>query len=163
MSASSEFFLAVKSTWDKIMVDLARELEPDYPDGIGYADLDDVTVAKEVMGDLKPAILWQFPEMIPTPVDPLYTATFFAGVKTANDAGNYEMGGLLTHVNTLFQQGTVHDVRDYSEHPVSDVKGTIYVVGAATVPQSFDRQSGLRMVKVIAKITRYDDESPSLL
>lgn len=157
MSASSEFFLAVKSTWDKIMVDLTDDVRSQYPDGINCADLDDVTLAKEVMANLQPAILWQFPEMIPTPVDPLYTATFFAGVKTSNDAGNYEMGGLLTHVNTLFQQGVVHDVRDYSEHPVSDIKGSIYIVGAATVPQSFDRQSGLRMVKVMAKITRYGD------
>lgn len=145
-----DFYLAVKSTIDKIAHDLATSK------GIEAVEIDDVTNVENALASPADLVMFQFVDMQPEPADPLYALQFEIGIKTTADKGNYDLARLLSSVqDTVATDNTFH-FRDYSTPtpPTEDV-GYMYITGVQTDPQAFDGASGIRLQSVYAKAVRY--------
>lgn len=146
----ADFYLYVKSTIDKVAIDLAGTL------GIAAVELDDVTNVENALASPDDLILFQFVEMQPDPADPLYSLQFEVGVKTTSDSANYDLATLLSSVQDEVAMGDTFYVQDFSQvaAPTQD-EGYFYITGVQTDPQAFDGASGIRMQRVFAKAVRY--------
>lgn len=146
----ADFYLAVKSTIDKLAHTIATELE------IEAVELDDVTNVEEKLSSPDDLILFQLVETQPDPLDPLYSIQIEIGVKTTSDVGNYDLATLLSQVQNSITIGDTFAIRDYStvNAPTLDL-GYFYVTSVQTDPQAFDGLSGVRMQRIFGKVVRY--------
>jgi hypothetical protein len=148
--AVSQFYLAVKSTIDKVAHDLATQLS------VEAVEIDDVTNVEEKLASPDDLIMFQLVDMQPEPSDPLYSLQFEVGVKTTKDSANYDLATLLSSVQDEIAVEDVIFVQDYSElTPPTDDLGYIYITGSQIDPQAFEGLSGVRMQTVYAKAVRY--------
>ena len=154
--AAEDFYLAVKSTLDHEMASVVYPpLHAETAD-LQHCDLDDNTQTSDVLGNAKPAIVWRNLSFSEDPTDPLWSWKFLVGVKTTQDAGNYDLSALLTKLSGHFILHK-HDlkVRDYSGDATPTVNlGSVHIISVDTTPQQFDQQSGLRLIAINAKVIR---------
>lgn len=146
----TDFISCVKSTIDKIGVDIANT----YGQDTKFVDLDDTVNVAEIMSGTDSAIVWTVLSLTEEPIAPLYLMHFGIGAKTTVDPGNYNMAELLDAVKTVFEKGVTLDVRDWS--PGGDngvaVRGTLSVADVSVDPQLFDKASGIRLISVTARV-----------
>lgn len=147
--SASEFYLQVKSTLDKVMMDLVNAWDNEFP-GLTGCELDDVTLTSERLGSPTPMLVWQLLNVTEAPRDPLYQIGFMVGAKTVSDAGNYNLAELWAKLNGAFLVETVIQIGDYSGATASLDKGYMVVKQTAGTPQQFDEQAGLRFISVSA-------------
>lgn len=143
--------LAVKSTIDKIAVDLSITITP----AINAVDLDDNVAADTLLKSKKSAIVWEFLTMDGNPNPPMYSVTFKVGARTIHDHGNYTSLHLLDLIKSEFQQGKRIEIIDYSQLPATNVVGVMIVTNMEVDPQMFDKSSGIRLAVVSASVLSY--------
>ncbi|WP_422451843.1 hypothetical protein [Endozoicomonas sp. ALC066] len=151
--SQSTFYMEAKSTLDFLMYDLQSKMQTEFP-LLKATDLDDVTEVADVLGGTSPALVWRFGELEASPSDPLYTLNFYVGAKTTQDAGNYKLSDLLGYVSSVFFKDSSHVIKNYSEEPVTDATGDMYIINSGVAPQQFDHQSGMRLIQVVARVWR---------
>lgn len=149
--SEATFLLAVKSTIDKLGIDLAASQTPP----VRFVDLDDATSVEEVFKSTDAAIIWEFSGLEDDPSDPLYTATFSIGARTSNDAANYSILSLVGKVRAVFPVGEMIDVIDYSDTVASQKQGNMIVTSVSVNPQAYDRTSGIRLITIVARVQRF--------
>jgi len=145
-----DFTLALKSTIDKMGVDLAGTL------GVAdFLDLDDVVNASTVLQGETDAIVWLFSTLDENPVDPLYTVIFSVGAKTTSDASNYDMMQFISKVQATFKKKSTFKIYDYSgAAPDATLRGTMTVIQSGVEAQEYDKESGYRFVSIVAQVVR---------
>lgn len=146
----SDFYLHVKSTLDKVVVDIAGSL------GIGFVELDDTVNVEEALSSPADLVVYQMIGMSEAPMDPLWNVTMAIGAKTTTDAANYDLAAIISTIKDTFKKGRTFWVRDYSgtTAPV-DNTGYWYITDVQVDPQMFDGASGIRMLNVRASAVRY--------
>ena len=142
---NEDFYLPVKSTVDKIAVDIANSL------GIEFVELDDTVNVEQKLSSPRDLIVYQMIGMNGAPTEPLWSINFAIGAKTTTDSANYDLAEILSAIKLVVENGQTFDVRDYSgiEAP-TESEGYFYVVDSRVDPQMFDGASGIRMLSVRA-------------
>lgn len=148
----SDFYLSVKSTVDKIAVDIANGL------GIEFVELDDTVNVEQMLSSPRDLVVYQLVGMDPNPQEPLWSVNFAIGAKTTTDAANYDLAAILAAIKSVVSKGKSFDVRDYSGAQAPTISdGYFYVVDARVDPQMFDGASGIRMLSVRAAGVHFGD------
>lgn len=146
----SNFALAVKSTLDKVVFDLATAKS------VQYFDLDSEIFAENMLLTDDSALGWSLVGLTESPMDPLWDIEFDVCGKTTIDPAQYVSLDLISAVNEKFKQGVSFDVKDYSTPtPPTQVLGQILITGLQVRPQHFDKTAGFRTVGVTAKAMRW--------
>lgn len=145
------FLLAVKSTIDKVGVDMAAA-QPGTPK---FVDLDDATATEEAMSKPDPVFIWEMSDFQEAPKDPLYRATFSVGVRAMNDPANYGLLKMTGIIGGVFRPGTFIEVKDCSDTLVSASQGRILISKAYVNAQGFDRAAGVRMISIDTMVQRW--------
>lgn len=146
----NDFYLVVKSSIDKLAIDAATAL------GVIAVELDDTTNVEEALASEDDLLLFQFVDMQPEPLDPLYSLQFEIGVKTTKDSSNYDLARLLSGLQDDVTIDDTFYLRDFSTvTPPTVDEGYLYITGVQTDPQAFDGASGIRMQRVFARAVRY--------
>jgi len=146
----SDFYLSVKSTLDRIAVDIANGL------GIGFVELDDTVNVEQRLASPADLVVYQMIGMDEAPCAPLYRLTFAIGGKTTTDPANYDLAEIMSAVKTRIHRGASFDVKDYSKSaPPSVAEGNLYITETGVAPQMFDGASGIRMLSVSAAAMSY--------
>ena len=130
---------AVKTTIDKLVHDLASAV-PGTPLLVGLVD--DSANFEEVLGNTKPALLYQVARL--SGRAPKFDLTFNVGAKTTDDASNFLI--------TKFYTGAWYALHDYSGAVASEKLGAMTLVEANVMPSQFDKQSNIRMMSCQAKV-----------
>lgn len=147
----NDFFSQVKSTIDRMGFSIAQA----YGSGTHFIDLDDTAADQASVTSGGKAIVWVLDTLEPSPRDPLFTLMFSIGARTLDDPGRYTMADLLDAVGSAFTQGGTYPIYDYTPGGDGATKrGDFTVVSMNTDPQMFDKQSGLRMITIVAKAVR---------
>jgi len=144
-----EFISYVKSTIDKAGVDIANA----FGGGTRFVDLDDSVNTAELLAGTDAAIVWTMLSLDDAPVPPLYLLNFGIGAKTTLDPGNYALADLLSAVSGVIKKGTTMPIKDYS--PGGDgttQRGTMTFTDVSVDQQLFDKESGIRLISVIARV-----------
>ena len=150
LMSPSEFSLAVKSTIDKLIYELASSNNYD------FFDLDGSYLLPEQAESTKPAIAWGLLNFSERGRDPFYTIHFEVGAKTANDESQYTSMNLLGLIQGAFPVNKSIYVSDYSkESGPSVVSGCMTITSSVSTPPSFDKVSGTRAVQLIAAVQRF--------
>ena len=149
--SKATFLRALKSTIDKIGNDLALAQSP----ALKFVDLDDVTAVEEIMTSTATAFVWEMSTFKGVPRDPLYEATFNMGVRTTDDAANYNILGFAGLLSDTFDVDKIIDIKDYSGVNATSSQGALHITYVTTNPQVFDRVSGIRMLSISAKAQRW--------
>ncbi len=145
-----QFTVALKSSIDKILVDIALA------EGVEFVDLDDAVNTEALFKTQKDAIVWEFNVLQESPRDPLYAAAFNVGARTVEDSSNYDILKLSGALGEVFKEGNSIDIYDYTPEtgPLGD-KGGYFMVSEITMnPQLYDRMSGIRMITVSGRAVR---------
>jgi hypothetical protein len=148
------FVIAVKSTIDKLGVDLVTTLNAlrEEESQLDYVDLDDATNIASIIEGSTSAIVWQLNVVIENPVHPLYDVVFTVGAKTVVDPGNYELLSLVDSIKESIPLRSFFPILDYStEDEPTVVAGDMYITGMNMEPHEFDRQAGFRLLTFTAK------------
>ena len=145
------FLLAVKSTIDKLGVDMATA-QVGSPK---FIDLDDATATEEAMSKPDPVFIWEMSTFDESPKDPLYRATFSVGVRAMNDPANYGLLKMTGVVGGVFRPGTTFEVKDWSDTVVSPSQGRMIISKSYVNAQGFDRAAGVRMISIDAMVQRW--------
>ncbi len=149
------FLIALKSTLDKVMMDLRAELSAEYPT-LQAVEVDDLAQTDAAQKSAEPALIWSFGSLQPAPRPPLYRAEFMVGAKTTADGANYQLTALLSKVRQKFAHGHTIVLFDYSGSVADPTEAGFLNIGANEVAQQeFDRQSGLRYAVVRANAVAY--------
>lgn len=147
----SGFELALKSTLDKIILDLAAT------HGYQYLDLDGAYLMSDVMESDAAALAWSLSHLIENPRAPFWHAEFEVGGKTSNDPAQYISVGIISLITSVFAVGNQIDIMDYSGPTPPTLKlGYLLVSAAGMVPAQFDRISGLRLMQIQAQVFQYE-------
>lgn len=145
------FFQSVKSTIDKLGVDLAKGFDPD----LKFVDLDDTALNHEILTKGEDSIVWELATLEQDPIDPLYTIIFGVGARTMDDPSRYSMARILGEVSVIFTKGSSIDIFDFSTDGDGVTKqGFMVITDVMVDPQMFDREAGIRLVMVTAKAVR---------
>ena len=146
----SEFILAVKSTIDREGKQLASDL------GIAdFVDLDDPLLASKVLTGTSPALVWKFSGLLEDPIDPLYSLSFVIGVKTTSDPANYTMLDFVSRMKEVFRVGVFMEIKDWSKAvELPTIHGSMYFTESGVEQQVSDKESGIRLLAVEAKVAR---------
>ena len=146
----SHFSLALKSTLDKILLDIATA------NGYEFFDLDGSYLTPEKTESEKPAIAWSLLSLSEAPRDPFWNLQFEAGAKTSNDEAQYVSLEIVSIVQELFTVGSSFPIADYSgtNIPTQNL-GEIIISHSGSTPAAFDRASGLRSIHVMATVQRF--------
>ena len=145
----SEFYAYVKSTIDKVGVDIATA----FGGGTKFVDLDDQVNVAGVMSGTESAIVWTLLSLDDAPVAPLYALHFGIGAKTTMDAGNYAMSDLLSAVSDVMAKGKTLPIKDYTPGGDGATQvGTMTITDVSVDPQLFDKESGIRLISVSARV-----------
>jgi hypothetical protein len=147
----SDFYLAVKSTIDRIAVDLATALS------IGFVELDDTVNVERLLSSPADLVVYQMVGMDEAPKAPLYMVTFSIGAKTTTDPANYDLAEIVSAVKAVVNKGASFQVKDYSSGtaPPTEVVGSLLITSTGVDPQMFDGASGIRMLSVRAAAMDY--------
>lgn len=140
--------LAIKSTMDKKIKELADSLS------VEYLDLDDTTRTVEVLGTKDSALILEYGTFCEDPRDPLYRGNVHIGARTADDPANYEILALVGKVSALFPQGERILLHDESEVSQGPLVGILTPGESEALPQTYDLLSGFRLVNVPFKAQR---------
>ena len=145
-----DFYLPVKSTIDKIVVDIARSL------GIGFLELDDTVSTDNALSSPDDYVVYRFVGMDEEPRDPLWLVAFEVGAKTTTDPANYDLAQIMSAIKEVIATGKAFTVYDYSgvAQPTTPA-GDLYIVDARVDPQMFDGVAGIRMLSVQARAANY--------
>jgi len=153
--SSDTFVLEVKSTLDKIMMDIRQDFEDGGVANIKGVDLDDIKQVDIDLGGTDPCVVWQLASLDQHPRDPLWMMKFAAGVKTTADKGNYNLAEFMSKISASFAIDKIIEIYDYSEDTPDPTKvGTVTVCSHEINPQQFDHQSGLRLLVINSKVIR---------
>lgn len=155
MSGEREIWMALKSSLDKIVGDLAEQLSltASAANPVRCFDLDDLEGLRQIQAGAEHALAYQLIALAPTPRHPLYSCEFLVGVKTTSDPGNYAMADLLGDVGSLFTSNSVFDLMDWSgDTPPTEQLGSLYVLSAEPAPQVFEQQAGIRLYHVRGRV-----------
>lgn len=151
----SGFYAYVKSTIDKIGVDIANAIEPQVP-GLQHVNLDATTGVQEVLTSKDPAIVWQLASLQGNPRAPLYSLTFLMGAKTTEDMSNQLMSMLVAIVMETLPEGARIGIQNYSgDGPVTQ-EGTIFIQSSGVDEQEFDNQNGIRFLAIVGAVIEGD-------
>jgi hypothetical protein len=144
----ASFYLPVKSTIDKIAIDIATTLS------VGAVEIDDTTNVEAALASPDDLLMFQLVDMDGN--DPLYRIRFELGVKTTADSANYDLATLLSSVQDELEEGDTFYIRDFSTlvAPTDDL-GFLYITDVSIDPQAFDGASGVRMQTILGKVVRY--------
>lgn len=152
--------ISLKSTLDKLMGDLAVSLSTGKP--VFSFDLDDPANEREIQAGSDHALVYQYNSLAEEPRHPLYSASFLIGAKTTDDPGNYQMADLLVDLRDLFKVGDSFPVSDWSEveegAPAPEESGVLIIKSVQSTPQSFEKQSGIRLMQVQAQMISYGED-----
>lgn len=138
---------AVKTTIDKLVHDLASAV-PGTPLLVGLVD--DSANFEEVLGNTKPALLYQVARL--SGRAPKFDLTFNVGAKTTDDASNFLITKVVEAMNDKFYTGAWYALHDYSGAVASEKLGAMTLVEANVMPSQFDKQSNIRMMSCQAKV-----------
>lgn len=139
------FPLALKSTLDKIIKDLADAHNYD------FIDLDGAYLMADVMESQASALAWNLTQLIEYPRAPLWQVEFEAGGKTSNDPSQYVSMEIASLVQTKFFVGASFPIMDYSGSAAPTQKlGELFVTSVGVSPAQFDRVAGLRLIRILA-------------
>jgi hypothetical protein len=145
----TDFYVAVKSTIDKLAVDIAASLS------IDFVEMDDTVNIDEKLASPADMVVYQMVGMEESPMDPLWTLHVQVGGKTTGDSANYDLADIIAGIRTFISKGESIDVMDYSGVSAPTVKeGYIVFTDVAVDPQAFDGASGIRMLNVNAGAVR---------
>jgi len=147
----SDFVSIVKSTIDKAGVDIATV----YGQGVKFVDLNDMVNTQAMLASDDSAIVWELLTLEEDPIDPLWLMRFGIGAKTTADPGNYGLTDLLDAVHTKITKNGRMDLIDYS--PTGDgvtKQGDMYFTDVSVDPQLYDKQSGIRLISIVARAVR---------
>jgi hypothetical protein len=145
----ADFYEIVKSTVDKIAVDIAESLN------IAFVEMDDTVNIDEMLASPDDMIVYQMVGMEEEPIDPLWSLHIQIGGKTTTDKANYDLAAIIGGIRQVVKKGDYVDVMDYSEAAAPTVKeGYIHFTEVAVDPQAFDGASGIRMLNINARTVR---------
>jgi hypothetical protein len=145
----TDFYEVVKSTVDRLAVDVANSLS------IDFVEMDDTVNVDEKLGSPNDMIVYQMVGMEEAPIDPLWNLNLLVGGKTTGDSANYDLAAIIGGIRNFIKKGESIDVMDYSGVSAPTVKeGYIYITDVAVDPQAFDGASGIRMLNVNASVVR---------
>lgn len=148
----SDFYLSVKSTLDRLAVDVANSL------GISFVELDDTVNVESKLSSPDDLVVYQLIGMDEDPQDPLWSINFAVGAKTVTDPANYDLAAILSAIKQVFKKGETFQVLDYSGTVApTQSRGYIHITATAVDPQMFEGASGLRMLRVSAAGVNYGD------
>lgn len=146
----SIFSLALKSTLDKVVKDLATTKS------VEYFDMDSEMFAENMLLTDASALGWSLTGLSEAPVDPLWNVDFDVCGKTSIDPAQYVSLDLISAVQDVFQQGKAFSIKDYSGAVAGVTElGQLLITGVMVRPQQFDRVAGLRVVSVAGKAMRW--------
>lgn len=145
----NDYLIHVKSTLDKVMIDLVASLVGQFSGLLG-ADVDNLVESDSVFKSENPALLWQFLVLTPAPKDPLYRVEFLVGAKTVSDASGYQIASLSNELRQSFEVGTRIEVGDYSGAVATLNTGYFLITHNTFAPQKYDHMSGLRFFSIVA-------------
>lgn len=149
--------MAVKSTLDHWVGDIAISLSQggSSANPVRAYDLDDPSWERQGAAGSEHALVYQYTNLSEEPIHPLYGFTFLVGAKTTDDTGNYGITDLLTALREKLCLMDSVDLYDYSgdaDDPLGDRQGVMVITGVNTGPQMFEKQSGIRLLAVDAKV-----------
>ena len=144
-----------KSTLDHIMGGLAVELSVNGRMVACY-DADDQDMIKEIQTGSDQALIYQYAHLSGEPSHPLYGVQFYVGAKTSADPGNYDLTYLLDEVYGRFEQGSMHDLADWSgvDAP-TEPAGVLHIISCSATGQTFENQANIRMLAIRGKVISY--------
>lgn len=145
---NNEFYMAVKSTIDKLGSDMAAALSA------APVDLDDIDTTSDVLAGTTSVVLWQLLTVEETPKDPLYEVTFVVGAKTSRDPGSYQLIQFNATLNQTVFKGAEVAVYDYSGASQGALEGKLFVTAVELAPQQFDEHAGIRLMAITCKALR---------
>lgn len=151
----SDIFMALKSTMDRQMNDLAQSLSGQFP-GIDFSEIDDTVDTEPARKTSAPCLLYSVSSPTETPRAPLYSAMVAVGVKTVQDKGNYTLSEILTILTDTFKAGYRLQLLDYSATSGQPVpRGTMLVTKTNIDYQKFDSVAGVRMIAMQVRIVEH--------
>lgn len=144
---ASREWMIVKSTLDRLVNDAVAKVATVTGAAVAVSEVEDVSNFESVLKNSAPAVLYQLLRLNPSPRAPRYEAVFNVGVKTTDDAGNYNLALMLGELQELFKQESRFTLHDYSEAGLETAEyGAMMVTDADVNPQQFDKQSGIRTI-----------------
>ncbi|WP_019865136.1 hypothetical protein [Methylovulum miyakonense] len=147
---TTTFDVAVKSTIDKVLSDLAMA------SGWIFFDLDGAYLTPDIGESKAPAIVVSFPGITPNPRDPYYAVVFEAGARTSDDPAQYIAKTILGTISEVLDIHKGIPVYDYSGAVAGDVKlGELIPISRIPTPSRFDQISGLNMYQLVALCQRF--------
>ena len=148
--SQESFPVAVKSTLDKLGNDLALAETPP----VEFIDLDNVVNTATLLGSDDNALVWSMSVLVPVPSDPLYACSFSIGARTVNDPANYDIMLLVGKLSTVFEEGVIIDIHDYTGAVAGPRIGVLTMTKVTVLPQEYDKVSGIRMVSLEGRLQR---------
>jgi hypothetical protein len=148
MSDKLTFMLAIKSTLDTLMVELAAVKS------VPYLDLDDTTKTPDVLGKNEPALIGEFGTLEESPIDPLYNGSVRVGARTCDDPANYKILELAGTLNDKFSRGSVIPIFEMFGSVPGPKVGTMTITSTEVVEQNYDVLSNFRLMNVTFRAQR---------
>lgn len=148
--SQESFPVSLKSTIDKIGWDLAQAEDPP----VEFIDLDNIVNTTELMTSEDTALIWRMAVLVEEPSDPLYACSFTIGARTVNDPANYDIMLLVGKLSTLFREGVIVDIHNYTGASVGPKVGVLTITKVTVLPQEYDKVSGIRMVSLEGRAQR---------
>jgi hypothetical protein len=149
----SNFLLAVKSTLDRFLYDMAATIATPPPP---VFDLDDPTQLEAIMATEEPAIAWEFLRLESEDrFGSMNTVVFSVGAVGMSDPSSYNILALAGKLKTAIETSPRLDIRDYSGADPGPVCGYLLMQDARVDPQLMDRTSSFRMASVAGKAVSY--------
>lgn len=144
------FIVAVKSTLDKVVYDIAQA------NNYEFFDMDGAYMSADIAESTKPALAVSLSSIYEYPRDPFYQIQFEVGARTSEDESQYESLEAIALLQAQFRYGNSFSVMDYSSATPPTVRlGEIIVHTINTSPAAFDKVSGLRSLHVTATVQRF--------
>ena len=145
----TDFISYVKSTIDQSGVDIAEA----FGGNTKFVDLDDSMNTAELLAGTDSAIVWTMLTLDDAPVHPLYLLNFGIGAKTTLDPGNYALTKLLDAISGVMEKGKTIPIMDYSTGgDAVTQRGTMTFTDISVDQQLFDKESGIRLISVTARV-----------
>jgi hypothetical protein len=148
---TTHFRLALKSTLDKVIKDLADLNHLD------FVDLDGAAINSAKLLEANNAVAWATAGYSPyTGNVPFFDLTFEVGAITASDPSAYVSFDIIGMLMDVFSPLANFDIYDYSIATAGTTKrGTFTVINSAEQPLQTNDVEGLRIVVVTAKGSRH--------
>ena len=150
MTAPVPFILALKSTIDKAVFDLATA------NSLIFIDLDGAAIDSVKLLQAQDAMAWAQTGYSPYRGNsPFFDLTFEVAAVTASDPAAYSSFDIVGHLLDAFPPLKSFDIYDYTPaQVVSTKRGTFTVMDAQVQPLVSNDVEGLRAVSVSAKGSR---------